>query len=128
MGNEAAVVALSSHIFLDWLDRKNRTALHWAIFFGHSEICKQLLLARACPTGTVGERSGRFLLTPMPCGVLPQRVAKHLESFVTPVQLALDRFSDDSHIVRLLTEWSNSTLNEQDSNGKCVQAVSCRKK
>ncbi|CAE8628503.1 unnamed protein product [Polarella glacialis] len=75
---------------LDWLDRWNRSALHWAVFHGHLEVCRELLRAGAnfSVSCTVGERGGRFLIAPAPCGVLPQRVAKHVAAFITPEQLA----------------------------------------
>merc|ERR1712060_77393 len=87
-GNLIAVEALLSHVCLDWLDRWNRTALHWAVFHGHLEVCKALIDAGATVTGTVGERKGRFVFAPTTCGIIPQRVSKQFETFVSPVELA----------------------------------------
>ncbi|CAJ1340029.1 unnamed protein product, partial [Effrenium voratum] len=77
-----------------WLDRWNRTALHWAIFHGHVEISEALLQAGAELSGTLGEQGGRILMAPKPCGNLPRRVSKQVSAFVTPAALAKERFSD----------------------------------
>ncbi|CAJ1453979.1 unnamed protein product [Effrenium voratum] len=77
-----------------WLDRWNRTALHWAIFHGHVEISEALLQAGAELSGTLGEQGGRILMAPKPCGNLPRRVSKQVSAFVTPAALAKELFSD----------------------------------
>lgn len=107
-GNAATVQELIHRkAFLDWLDRWNRTALHWAAFYGHEDICRALLHGGASLEGVVGERSGRFLITALPCGVVPKRVSKRIEeSFVTPLQLARERFPAGGSLVDLLSSWS----------------------
>ena len=59
---------------MDWLDRWNRTALHWAIFHGRVDVCQALLDAGAKTTGTLGEQGGRIRMADVPCGNLPNRV------------------------------------------------------
>jgi len=104
-GNHATVKALVRKGSMDWLDRWNRSPLHWGVFHGHLDICRELLRAGAILEGTVGERSGRFVLTAAPCGVLPQRVAKQAATFITPVHLAAERFPDGGPMVDLLSGW-----------------------
>lgn len=108
-GNAATVKALVKRVCLDWLDRWNRSALHWGVFHGHAEICRLLLSGRASLEGTVGERGGRFLITSTPCGVLPQRVSKQLATFMTPMQLAKERFPEGGPVTELLCSWPSST-------------------
>ena len=59
---------------MDWLDRWNRTALHWAVFHGHVDVCRALLEAGAKVVGTLGEQGGRILMADVTCGNLPNRV------------------------------------------------------
>merc|ERR1712083_951037 len=87
-GNITAIESLAQRVCLDWLDLWNRTALHWAVFHGHLDVCKLLVDAGATLNGTIGERTGRFLFSPHCCGIVPPRVSKQAEAFVTPVQLA----------------------------------------
>mmetsp|Transcript_124095 Transcript_124095/g.247197 ORF Transcript_124095/g.247197 Transcript_124095/m.247197 type:complete len:653 (+) Transcript_124095:764-2722(+) len=101
-GNIATLEALIPRVGLDWLDRWNRTALHWTVFHGHVEACRQLLDSGANKHGTVGERSGRFLFTPTCCGNLPHRVSKQAEKFVTPAELARARFAGGGPVLALL--------------------------
>eukprot|EP00929_Paragymnodinium_shiwhaense_P009439 TRINITY_DN113615_c0_g1_i1.p1 TRINITY_DN113615_c0_g1~~TRINITY_DN113615_c0_g1_i1.p1 ORF type:complete len:905 (+),score=134.92 TRINITY_DN113615_c0_g1_i1:74-2788(+) len=107
-GNGATAQALVDRkAFLDWLDRWNRTPLHWAVFHGHADICRTLLHGGASLDGVVGERNGRFLITALPCGVVPKRVAKRIEEdFLTPLQLARERFACAGPIVDMLSSWS----------------------
>eukprot|EP00933_Yihiella_yeosuensis_P021614 TRINITY_DN17086_c0_g1_i1.p1 TRINITY_DN17086_c0_g1~~TRINITY_DN17086_c0_g1_i1.p1 ORF type:complete len:673 (+),score=125.58 TRINITY_DN17086_c0_g1_i1:223-2241(+) len=118
-GNTPAVQALlGCKVGLDWLDRWNRSALHWGVFHGHIEVCKALLGAKALPTGTLGERSTRFLLSREPCGNLPARVAKQVSSFVTPAQLAHERFPSGGPILELFSSHLG------DENHVAVKATS----
>ncbi|CAK9089729.1 unnamed protein product [Durusdinium trenchii] len=88
-GNVATTTALlQSSARMDWLDRWNRTALHWAIFHNHLEGCKVLLQSGAKVIGTLGEQGGRILMSDIPCGNLPRRVSKRTKDFVTPMDLA----------------------------------------
>jgi len=93
-GNLPTVGALVARACPDWLDRWNRAALHWAAFHGHLEICGALVDAGACLQGTVGERGGRFCFVPAACGNLPQRVSRQAGSFLTPLDLAAERFGE----------------------------------
>mmetsp|Transcript_68412 Transcript_68412/g.222554 ORF Transcript_68412/g.222554 Transcript_68412/m.222554 type:complete len:897 (+) Transcript_68412:70-2760(+) len=103
-GNLSTVQALiGKGVCLDWLDRWNRTALHWAAFHGHFQICQELVNARATLEGTVGEQGGRFLFSPKACGVLPQRVAKQVSTLETPLAIAKSRFGEVDELVGLLS-------------------------
>ncbi|CAE7225065.1 tycB [Symbiodinium natans] len=103
-GNPAAAQALlRGDAGVDWLDRWNRSALHWAVFHGHVDICEALVGAGARTSGTVGERAGRFFIAPTACGNLPHRVLKQAASFVTPQALAEERFPQGGAIRDLLT-------------------------
>lgn len=103
-GNCDAVGALvRRRVCLDWLDRWNRTALHWAAFHGHLQICEELVRGRATLEGTVGERGGRFLFAATACGVLPQRVARQVTALETPADLARSRLGEGDPLVTLLS-------------------------
>lgn len=102
-GNVASTRALlKSSARMDWLDRWNRTALHWAIFHGRVDVCQALLDAGAKTTGTLGEQGGRIRMADVPCGNLPNRVSKLANSFVTPLALAKERFPSGGPVVDLL--------------------------
>eukprot|EP00439_Symbiodinium_sp_Y106_P061742 s1710_g9.t1 len=102
-GNPATAIALlQGDARADWLDRWNRTALHWAVFHGHVEVCQVLVEAGARTSGTVGEHAGRFFIATEACGNLPHRVLKQAASFVTPQALAAERFPDGGPIRELL--------------------------
>lgn len=112
-GNLPSVRALVAHGGLDWLDRWNRTALHWAAFHGHLEICSALVEAGACLRGTVGERAGRFCFVAAPCGNLPQRVSRRVGEFLTPSEIAQERFGKGP-LVDLLSCTPESVVTSQD--------------
>ncbi|CAE7892750.1 tycC [Symbiodinium necroappetens] len=102
-GNPATATALlQGNAGADWLDRWNRTPLHWAVFHGHVEVCQVLVEAGARTSGTVGEHAGRFFIATEACGNLPHRVLKQTASFVTPRALATERFPDGGPIRKLL--------------------------
>mmetsp|Transcript_42645 Transcript_42645/g.91469 ORF Transcript_42645/g.91469 Transcript_42645/m.91469 type:complete len:924 (-) Transcript_42645:216-2987(-) len=89
---------------LDWLDRWNRTPLHWACFHGHLQVVDVLLAAKAETNGTIGESGGRFFYASRPTGVLPQRVAKQLDTLETPLKIATQKLGSDSKIAKQLIE------------------------
>eukprot|EP00927_Polykrikos_kofoidii_P039727 TRINITY_DN34057_c0_g1_i2.p1 TRINITY_DN34057_c0_g1~~TRINITY_DN34057_c0_g1_i2.p1 ORF type:complete len:950 (-),score=153.20 TRINITY_DN34057_c0_g1_i2:257-3016(-) len=96
VGNGLSVATLVVRCFPDWLDRWNRSALHWAVFHGHTEICLILLRHGARAEGTIGERGGRFFIAAASCGNMPQKVKK--QTFVTPRELARERFAEGSAV------------------------------
>ncbi|CAE7639266.1 ppsB [Symbiodinium pilosum] len=104
-GNPATAQALlRGKAGMDWLDRWNRTPLHWAIFHGHADVCEALVAAGARTSGTLGEHAGRIFIAPAACGNLPHRVLKQAASFVTPDALAKERFPDGGPIRSLLAK------------------------
>eukprot|EP00928_Gymnodinium_smaydae_P046308 TRINITY_DN30849_c0_g1_i1.p1 TRINITY_DN30849_c0_g1~~TRINITY_DN30849_c0_g1_i1.p1 ORF type:complete len:929 (+),score=226.59 TRINITY_DN30849_c0_g1_i1:118-2904(+) len=125
-GNADTVRTLLPVVGLDWLDRWNRTALHWAVYHGHAEICRALLAAGARLEGSVAERGGRFLLAAEPSSDLPKRVARNVQSFVTPERLAQERFPAGGPIVELLLSWREAASDGacQDP-GRAAAAVAC---